>query len=272
MNDTKKVTAIAAGIIILLAAIGGGYYYLTSRHRAAAPAAAPGGPAAPVTEAAAPAGAEDLLKLPPLSLDESDGVLRQLLQDLSSHPRLFAWMKTSEILRKFVAAVDNIANGHSPKPQVDFFAPAAKFKAARAEGGRWVIDPASYERYNVVADVFVSLDSRASVRLYRSLKPLIDQAYRDLGYPEGNFDDTLVKAAGELLATPVVDGPVRVETKVATYALADPRLERLSAAQKQFLRFGPENVQVIQKKIREMAAILGVADSRLPKPRFYSAG
>ena len=50
------------------------------------------------------------------------------------------------------------------------------------------------------------------------------------------------------------------------YAYVDPRLESLSAAQKQLLRMGPENVRTIQAKLREIALALGIPDSRLPQP------
>jgi len=41
-----------------------------------------------------------------------------------------------------------------------------------------------------------------------------------------------------------------------SFAFADPRIESLSAAQKQFLRMGPRNVQTVQSKLREIAALL----------------
>ena len=50
------------------------------------------------------------------------------------------------------------------------------------------------------------------------------------------------------------------------YAYADPRLEGLSPAQKQLLRMGPENVKAIQAKLREIAAVLQIPESRLPQP------
>jgi hypothetical protein len=37
----------------------------------------------------------------------------------------------------------------------------------------------------------------------------------------------------------------------------DPDLENLTAAQKHLLRMGPENIRVIQAKLREIAQALG---------------
>jgi hypothetical protein len=269
-DERRKVVRTGLLILVVLAVLVGLYYFLI--YRPGRPAAEEVKPAAPVTQAAeTPAGTEeaDLLKLPPLELDRSDDLLRELGAGLSSHPRLAVWLRTSEIIRKFVAAVDNIANGISPKSQADFFTPAGRFKVVRRDG-RTTVDPTSYDRYTSLADVFITIDTPAAARLYRSLRPLIAEAYRDLGYPGQNFDDTLLRAIIELLDVPILEGRVPVERTVTNYVYLDPALEGLSPAQKQFLRFGPENVQVIQTKLREIALALRFPESRLPKSRFYT--
>jgi len=40
--------------------------------------------------------------------------------------------------------------------------------------------------------------------------------------------------------------------------------QALSAAQKQLLRMGPQNVRMVQNKLREIAAALGIPASKLP--------
>ncbi|MCJ7645035.1 MAG: DUF3014 domain-containing protein [Candidatus Aminicenantes bacterium] len=269
MDDTRKVIRIGIGIILLLAAIAGVYYFVTrepgkSVEEKPLPVSSP-----PATESTAPAASLEALSLPSLELDKSDDILRRLAQDISSHPGLSMWMKTRELIRRFVAAVDNIANGISPKAQIDFFAPKGDFKAVKRDGGIAAV-LASYDRYNPVADVFISLDARAAARLYNALKPLLQQAYKELGYPDADFHDTLTQAVAELLATPVVEGRVLLEKKVASYAYVDEMLEGLSQAQKQFLRMGPDNVQIIQTKLRELAVACGIPEYRLPKARIYA--
>ena len=97
------------------------------------------------------------------------------------------------------------------------------------------------------------------------------EAYNELGYPGVDFDDTLVRAMSELLETPVVDGPIGLEQKVLSYAMTDETLEALSPAQKQLVRLGPKGVQAVHDKIRQVAALLGVASSRLPQSKAHSA-
>jgi len=269
MDDTKKVIRIGVGIILLLA-VAAGIYYLIS-HNAEKPVedkplqvSSP-----PATGSTAATPSLEALNLPSLELDKSDEILRRLIQDISSHPGLSAWMKKGDIVRKFVAAVDNVANGLSPKSQVDFFAPKGEFRAVKREGGL-VIVQASYDRYSPVADVFISLDAKGSARLYNALKPIFRQAYAELGYPDADFHDTLTQAVVEMLSTPVVEGRILLEKKVASYAYLDETLEGLSQAQKQFLRMGPDNVQIIQTKLRELAVACGIPEYRLPKARFYA--
>ena len=269
MDDTKGVLGIGAGIILAIA-VAVGIYLLVARRQAVNPAVenAPAAQEPAVTEG--PGAVTPVpLDLPNRELDKSDDLLRSLARDISSHPGLVGWMRTRDLVRKFVAAVDNIANGLSPRAQADFFSPRGAFKVARRDG-TYDIDPSSYYRYDPVADIFISLDVRAAARLYVSLKPLFQEAYRELGYPDEDFHATLTRAIAELLSTPVVDGRVVLEKRVASYAMADADLEGLSPAQKHLFRMGPENVQVIQTKLRALALACGIPEYRLPKPRIYT--
>jgi hypothetical protein len=272
-DEQRKVWKLAAAILVALAALGAALYLLVYRKPVA-----PVPPAAKTEEAAKPPAAENLgvpadlspLAIPAVALGASDPVVREFAGAVTSDARFGQWLQTKELVRKFVAAVDNVASGLSPKPHVDFFSPEGDFKVV-SESGEVFVDEASYARYDPVAEVFVSLNTPASVRLYRGLKPLIRDAYRELGYPDTDFEQTLIKAMAELLGTPVVKGRIRLEKKVASYAMADGNLEGLSLAQKQLLRMGPKNVERIQGKIRELAAALGVSELRLPLARVYTA-
>jgi hypothetical protein len=157
----------------------------------------------------------------------------------------------------------------SPKSHIDFFSLPGPFRASRTKSGTFV-DPASYSRYAAVVGVALSLDATAAARLYRAVDPLIQEAYNELGYPGVDFDDTLVRAMSELLETPVVEGPIRLEQKILSYSMTDPALEGLSAAQKQLLRLGPKGVQAVHDKIKQLAAALGIPPSRLPQPKTYT--
>ncbi len=193
-----------------------------------------------------------------LDLNESDSVVRKLVEGLTSRPELAQWLVTDDVVRKFVAAVDNIATGLTPRAQVDFFKPEGDFLAVETIDGRYNADPASFRRYDVVAQVFTSLDAMGFATLYRRLKPTIARAYRELGYPDQDFDDTMRRAIAQMLAVPVVEGNIGLEEDVVTFRMTDPELEKLNPAQKHLLRMGPRNVRAIQAKLREIALDLGL--------------
>lgn len=271
MDENKKVIQIGVLILLLLAVSLSLYYYLgyKKKHRSPAEEAAASVSIPAPTEGAAAGRGAEAMSLPLVSLDESDDLMRKIVPELSSHPRLAAWLRTRDIIRKFVAAVDNIAEGQSPRSHVDFFTPAGAFKV-RPAYGRTYIGQSSFDRYNPASDVFISLDAKICARFYRAVKPLVQEAYRDLGYPSEDFDNTLWRAIVELLSTPVVEGPIAVERKVSSYAMIDAALEGLSPAQKHFLRMGSENVQVIQAKLRDLASALGFPENLLPRQRTHS--
>lgn len=270
VEEPKKIRGLAVAILVILAAAAAVTYFVFMKKTK--PPAEP----APVAEAAAPAepdkslaGAGEPLAFPAVGLGASDPAVREFAAALSTNPEFAKWLLTKDLIRKFVVSVDNVANGLSPRPHIDFFAPQGVFRVARTKAGTSV-DPAAYKRYDPVVAVALSLDAAAAARLYRAVKPLIKEAYDELGYPGDDFDDTLVRAMGELLETPVVEGPIKLEQKVLSFAMTDPVLEGLSPAQKQLLRLGPQGVRAAHDKIKELAAALGVPASRLPRTRTYT--
>jgi hypothetical protein len=255
MEEKKKV--ILAGIIfIVLVAIGVAVYYFFIYQKPEQPAEVSEMVQEPAGAAEEKLEAEEEVEPIEVDLDESDEVVRELAKGLSSNPRLAAWLMSKDLIRKFVAAVDNIALGQSPRAHIGFFKPEGDFEVIE-KSGEYFINPASYERYDPVAEVFASLDTKGTVTLYKKLRPALQEAYRELGYPEANFDDTLKKAIDELLKVPVVDEDIQVKKKIVTYTMVDPELEKLSPAQKHLLRMGPDNVKRIQSKLREMSQALG---------------
>jgi hypothetical protein len=206
---------------------------------------------------------------PPLpKLAASDSLTRELFSQLSRRPALARWLVSGDLIRRFVAAVDNVAEGNSPREQLDSMWPVEKYRVIENDG-RVVLDPSSFERYDEITEVLVLLDSARAVAVYRKLEPLIGEAYRDLGYPNRDFDETLGEAIDELLRAPVVVGEVELDPQVMRYEYRDLELEGLSDAQKQLLRMGPTNVPQVQSKLREFAITLSGSGADLPRTTFH---
>jgi hypothetical protein len=193
------------------------------------------------------------------ALDVSDALVRQLVAQFSSNPQLVSWLATNDLVRNFVAMVDKIAIGASPAKNAPIARPKQPFSVqSSGDGIVSHADPASYERFNTLAAVVDSINAEGAARAYARIKPLCEQAYRDLGYPDGDFDKKLSLAMGRLLDTPVPDGPVELRASSVAYQYADPDLESLSSPQKQLLRMGPRNMKIVQAKLREIVKAAGL--------------
>jgi hypothetical protein len=178
---------------------------------------------------------------------------------LTRHPALAGWLANEALIRRFVAVVDNVADGVSPRSQLGFLAPTDEFRVIH-RGERVFLDPRSYARYDEVADVLASLDPRGCADAYRQLQRLLEEAYRELGRTDRTFDGALRAAIARLLATPILDGEVELEPRVISYRFADPALEARGVAEKHLLRMGPRNVRRIQEQLRLVAAALGMPE------------
>jgi hypothetical protein len=247
------LAAVAVAAIGLLAVL-----FFVFRHPApkASPTPVPLSTAAAPLAEAGPA-ATPGPPLPPL--DASDDFVRQLAAGLSAHPELARWLARASLVRTLTAVVVNVADGETPRPHLPFLAPKQRFRAARRPARLVVPDPAGFAGYDLFGDAVASVDATAAANAYRTLAPLFEAAYVDLGHPEGGFPAALDKATRALLAVPVLRDDVELVPHAIGFRYADPRLEGLTPAQKQFLRTGPRNVRLVQGKLRELAAALAPA-------------
>jgi hypothetical protein len=236
------IAVVALGLLAVV--------YVVFRHPAA-PKATP----RPAAATPAPlASATPAVPLPPL--DQSDAFVRQAASGLSANPEVARWLGRTALVRTVTAIMVNIADGETPRPHLDFLAPKQRFKAARRPGRVIVADPASFAGYEAFADAIASVNATAAANTYRTLEPLFDAAYVDLGHPEGGFRRALDKAIKALLAVPVLPADVELVPHAVGFRYADAKIEALTPAQKQFLRIGPRNVRIVQGKLRELEAAL----------------
>lgn len=244
--------AIAVAFLIV-AAIGAVAWWML-RPGAARPAVPPPAVAAPESGPAAepitPA-ADSAPPLPPL--DASDAYVRDLGAGLSRDTTFASWLGHDDLVRRFVAAVANVAEGASPATHVPFLRPAEPFRVLD-RGDRTVVDPATFRRHDLAVGTLTSLDAAACARAIARLEPLFDAAWRELGDPRQDFRGTLAAALARLTSVPVPEGELEVVPAGAVWAWADPDLERRAAAEKLLLRLGPDNARRLQGWLRELAA------------------
>ena len=241
--------AILAALAVLVTALLGVLFLIFRQPGRPAPTAAPPPPVAQATPAPTPA-------TPLPKLEDSDPFVRSLAGTLSPNPELKRWLSQNGLVRKLTAVVENVSNGETPRPHLEFLAPRQRFKAARKPGRAIVPDPAGFQGYDVVADVVGSVDASGAAAAYRTLAPLFDAAYAELGHPEGGFSKAVDRGITALTAVPVLRDDVELVPHAVGFRYADPKLEGLTAAQKQFLRMGPRNVRIVQQKLRELQPAL----------------
>lgn len=181
------------------------------------------------------------------ALDDSDDALFKHLSMLLSRVRL-GLLKEEQFLRKLVLQIDNAAQGRLVYQHSPLVGPE-HFLSIEEREERLFIDKDSYQRYKPYGNLASSIDTSLLVAFYRFYEPLLDEAYAELGYPEGSFRGTLVTAIDLALATPVVDGDIELEQPEANYVYANESLESLNMLQKQLLRMGPGNTQQIQSAL-----------------------
>jgi hypothetical protein len=246
---------IAAVLVVVL--IGGAAFLYLRRGRTETVA----GTAAPAADSVKLRPETEAVTLPPL--DGTDALVRQLVSGLSTHPVVAAWLANDRLIVNFVVVTGRIADGQSPATELKSIGPIAPFRA-RPSQGTPSIDPASYHRYDRYAQAVSAIDAGGAARVYETLKPRINEADRNFG-GAGTFDLVLERAIVELLKVPPVDGDVALRSAGLGYVFADPTLEAMSPPQKQLFRMGQDNVRIIQKKLREIASVLGIPESRLPQ-------
>jgi len=101
-----------------------------------------------------------------------------------------------------------------------------------------------------------AVDAKTLVGIYVHFYPLLQQDYRELGYPNGYFNDRLVQAIDDLLAAPDAAAPLALVQPKVFYQYADPELESRSAGQKMMMRMGSENAAKVKAKLRDIRAEL----------------
>jgi len=238
------VVAVAAGL------------YLSFRGGPPPPAA----PSAPVPPVAAVVPVEAPPTTGPAPAVAGDR-LQALLQSVSADATWRRWLGAGGLVRRFAVAVDNLAEGESPRKPLDFLKPEKPFAAAGA-GGKLAIAPESYQRYDAFAAAVASLDAGAAARAYRELHPVLEAAWRGLGYPKGALDRVTARALRRIEGAPVREGQVALVPAAhgPLYEFADRRLEDLGQVEKHLLRMGPANTRLLQAKARELRQALRLAE------------
>lgn len=214
------------------------------------PAPTPSKQPQPISPSQAPRSTPTPVSLPPL--DQSDAVLLQDAKPLFGSRGLPEFLIPDALIEHLVVTVENldgnpIRMSYRPTKHVPG-QPASR----RTNGDEAVIylTEANTRRYTPYVDALDRLNPAQTARLYQRYYPLFQQAYKNLGYPNGYFNDRLVAIIDHLLATPTVEYPIQVVQPKVLYEFADPALEDLSWGQKTLIRTGPSHMATIKRFLK----------------------
>lgn len=195
---------------------------------------------------------------PPLEAAQIPAALNGLLGAKAAG----TFLQTDNFPRRFVATVDSFGREHSPTATWPVLPTPGRFLVEnRADGS--VIAAENAARYTPFVLLASTLDVPATVRLYRRMYPLLQGAYRELGFGDRYLNDRVLQVIDLLLATPEpaesprvelveVKGPVPSLRPWVRYHFADPQLEGLSAGQKILVRMGPVNQHRLKSRLAEL--------------------
>ncbi len=251
-EDAKKYLwwgipiVVAAGLVAAL--------YYGRKHQEEAPVAEQVRPAPVATASDQPgnypidSGTSDTAPLP--ALGESDAAVHESLSGIFGNT-LDQFLVPKDIVRHVVVTIDNLPRRKTAL-QMWPVQPTGGLPVVDGQDESLTLSERNYARYAPIMTLVRGTDTRQVAALYRRYYPLFQQAYTELGYPDGYFNNRLVEVIDHLLQTPEVQGPVKLKQPGVFYEFADASLEERSAGQKLLLRMGPTNAATIKMKLREL--------------------
>lgn len=255
----------AAVVVVLVVVAAGAFLAYRALHADRSGAAAPmaSAPAAsgttsaaiqhPIAQAQVSPASGSTAALP--ALDQSDDDVASALEQLAGNSPLSALLVRPQIIARIVATIDALPGRSLGGFMLPTHTPKGAFITQDA-GGDTVIGDGNAARYAPYVRVVEQADPQALVAWYVHAYPLFQQAYQQLGYPKGYFNDRLLVVIDNLLAAPEPAQPPALQRSNAHYVYADPNLEALSSGQRLLLRVGPANEATIKAKLRAIRELL----------------
>ena len=258
---------IVAVVVVLAVAAAGAYLAYNAMHPGTVPTAASVSPAAPasapasaatssiqhpIAQAAAPANASTAA-LP--ALGDSDASVAAALVALAGGGDLRSLLLPQQVIARIVATIDTLPRHALGTLMLPSHTPKGAFTTTEIDGHTVISEQnaARYAPYMLIVD---RVDPKALVAWYVHAYPLFQQAYRELGYPKGYFNDRLIAVIDNLLAAPTLAQPAALTQSGPFHVYADPSLESLSSGQRLLLRVGAVNEAKIKAKLRAIRAQL----------------
>ena len=244
-------------------AVGGWYAWTKFGSPAETVASAPAPQATPAQQQEAAPAAQAPTLVPDagedaVNADDIPAALTRLL----GRDAVLKFLETTDFPRRFVATVDNLGRDHAPVSVWPVQPTPGRFLTT-GEGDATQVAAGNDVRYAPFVAFVGSVDAAQAVDLYRRMYPVLDAAYRDLGFAKQPLNGRVLAVIDLLLATPEpaqppkvtltqVKGPIAAPRPWTRYEYQDASLERLAAGQKMLLRVGADNRGKLKAKLQQV--------------------
>lgn len=196
---------------------------------------------------------------PAMTVTALNAVLPETAAGWGIEPLGTTFVQRANAIERGMAMIDNLRQGEVPYKLLPVARPKQAFGVI-ADGSAVTIDAASFSRYNGLVRTLEGVNIEAMVALYRQHESTFAAAWAALGYSNVTLEQAILASLESILLTPEFPLDARLIKKEANWIYEDKSIEALPALQKQLLRMGPENMQVIQNLARELrGAILDTA-------------
>ena len=258
------ISAAQAGIIVvLLLVIAGGVVLLTGiwppaeepapTVTAPPPAPPPAPVVADIEEPAPPPPPPppEVVREPLPRLEESDDAVRDAVGDIPLGTTGQQYLIPGNIIERSASLIYLMTQGDVPYKLLPVSRPKAAFPISD-DGTQVVTDPAGFERYDAMTQWLQGLDLAALLSSLESFIPLFREAWSYYGEDPTAFDMAIVTMLDLVIATPEINlSEARLIRREAVWIFEDPAIEGLSPIQKQVLRMGPANAEIVKAKAAE---------------------
>ena len=195
-----------------------------------------------------------LPELPPeptVTEETADAYARETIESVNGGKALAQFVAGDYIVERAVAIVDALRRGEVPYKLLPVGRPSKPFPISD-DGLRVTMDSSGFSRYDVFAQWVNGIDVLAIVELLNEYEQIATEALSRMGVGDFDIRSAVLAATTEILATPIAPESAELMKREANWVYMDPELEALSSLQKQVLRMGPKNSQIIQEKAREL--------------------
>jgi hypothetical protein len=189
------------------------------------------------------------------AIDASDAAMTKALQQLVGSDLAMQVFNLDGFARRVVATVDNLPRAFVPS-SVSAVRAAEGLLIVAGDRGQLVLDARNEARYIRYLRLLDRVDIDSAVRVYVHFYPVLQEAYRQLGYPNGYFNDRVIEAIDDMLAAPEPANAVELDQPHVLYTFTEPDLEALSGGQKIVVRLGIDNARHVKAKLRELRSRL----------------